>query len=178
MSFFTVDLSKAYNHKLVYDRLPETGEFGLDNICILRQDFKFSAEEWINGIQFIFSGSEADNVVCEGQKVHIGTKGKKLHFIGFGYWGIASTEEFKEVAFFDWSVNGSDIESLFMKESWGGQNDKKEMKQTTAMVSSGKLKHLIWFHHFVCEADSEKEIAELILPDNMFMHVLALTLES
>ena len=40
MSVKKIDISKYCNHKLIYENLPE-GEsyFGLDNICILKQDF-------------------------------------------------------------------------------------------------------------------------------------------
>ena len=44
--FKTIDLSPFCNHKLVYERLPdEGGEYGLDNICVLKEDFKFKERE-------------------------------------------------------------------------------------------------------------------------------------
>ena len=48
--FKTIDLSPFCNHKLVYERLPdEGGEYGLDNICVLKEDFKFKERETIDG---------------------------------------------------------------------------------------------------------------------------------
>lgn len=65
--FKTIDLSPFCNHKLVYERLPdECGEYGLDNICVLKEDFKFKARETIDGAEFAFSFSDFDNVVATG----------------------------------------------------------------------------------------------------------------
>ena len=33
-----LDMSGLFNHKLIYKELPKSGEYGLDNICILKED--------------------------------------------------------------------------------------------------------------------------------------------
>ena len=66
--FEPVNLKPFMNHKIVCENVPENGEeFGLDNICILKEDFKFREIELINGIEFRFEIGEYDNIICEKQ---------------------------------------------------------------------------------------------------------------
>lgn len=180
--FEKIDLKPFMNHKVIYEKLPEEGtEFGLDNICILKEDFKFRREERINGIEFRFETGETDNIMCEKQSLKVGETIKKLHLVGFAYWGnihdflriiYADGEEaMLKVGLADWS-HSADAE-IYIREFF------KEDDISTAKIvlSSGRFSHLVYFHLFSGEVKADKPIREIILPDNMFMHIFAITLE-
>ena len=181
--FETVDLSEIINHKLIYGNIPLTNEkeAGLDNIYILQEDNKFKPTEKIDGSEFHFHFGNYDNVLCEGQTLKIGKRIDKLHIIGFSYWGDAheyfrvkneqGQEKRLQISLADWS-HPSDADT-FTKKFFKGE------KITTVRIvkSSGSANHLIYFHHYICETGINEPIQELILPDNMFMHIFAITLE-
>ena len=180
--FKTIDLSPFCNHKLVYERLPdEGGEYGRDNICVLKEDFKFKERETIDGAEFAFSLSDFDNVVCDRQRIRIGERAERLHVIGFGYWGDIfedfqlvyddDSAAYLRVALPDWSHAGKgDVVSQFYLRD-------VDVRPARVVLSSGSQRHLIYFHYCTCEVDSQKPIREIVLPDNMFMHVFAISLE-
>lgn len=182
--FQTVDLSEIINHKLIYADIPLTSEkeSGLDNIYILQEDNRLKESEQIDGVEFHFHFGNYDNVLCEGQTLKIGKRINKLHIIGFSYWGDAheyfrikdgqGQEKRRQISLADWS-HPSDVDT-FTKKFFKGE------KITTVRIvkSSGRDSHLIYFHHYICEIGINEPIQELILPDNMFMHIFAITLET
>ena len=100
------------NHKLIYKSLPEkNSSYGLDNICILEQDF-LRGDSAIEEERYGFFLGDYDNVVCDSQRIYIGSKVEKWHFIGFSYWGNVkeiikvifedNSEDWFEIAFVDW----------------------------------------------------------------------------
>ena len=104
----------------------------------------------------------------------------KLHIIGFTYY-VDTNEYFKvvyndlseqmiRVPFMDWSHKA-------YKES---KDDGYAIKTSTirTVITSGALIHLAFFHHITCELINNKCIKEIILPDNMFIHIFAMTLEN
>lgn len=181
-NFKSLDISKLCNHKLIYEELPEKGEYGLDGICILKEDFKLKDKTLLDGVKFDFYlGETADNVISEGQEIEINEKAEKLHFLGFAYWGDASEgmkieygdgeEETKEIAFVDWSWKAEDsIETQILKKEG-------EIRTAEICLSSGQLVHPVYIHHYECKINGDKRIRKIVLPDNMFMHIFAMTLE-
>ncbi len=177
-----LNLAPLMNHRLVYEELPGADEeFGLDNICILQENFKYKAQEKINGAEFKIETGNYDNMVSERQRLEVNDSADRLHILGFGYWGDAQ-ENLKIVygdgekqdvgiALLDWS-HGK-IEDSFAK----GFFEKYELLPAGAMLSTGRLIHAIYFHHCISEVESGKTIREIIFPDNMFMHIFAVTLE-
>lgn len=180
--FKTLDISKRCNHKLIYDKLPESGDYGLDNICILKENFSWNGEDKTDGTKFELCMKDwFDNMVCEGQELEIDEYAEKLHFAGFAYWGDAyetlkvvyedGETEFARIAFSDWSHSPEeDIQTLFFMRD-------NPITQTGVCISSGRFVHLIYFHHCRCFVKRDKKIRKIVFPDNMFMHVFAVTLE-
>ena len=60
------------------------------------------------------------------------------------------------------------------------QSEKYGCTVETAKVfpSSGRLLHFIYLYHFGYKLKKSGKIAKIVLPDNMFMHVFAVTLET
>lgn len=184
MSIFNaIDLKTYCNHKLVYEELPQTtqDEFGLDNICILQSDLKLKERELLDNVEFRFNFGSCDNIICERQRIRVDAKGSKLHIIGFAFWGDTNEylravyddcrEQVLEVPFIDWSHKPlQNYESIH----WYGQN----VSSPRTVISSGKMIHLIYFHHTVCELETDRTVKEIVLPDNMFIHIFAMTLEN
>lgn len=181
-AFKALDISELCNHKLIYGKLPESKGYGLDGICILKEDFKLKDGKLSDGIDYRFYvGEEADNIVCEGQELELNERVKAIHFIGFTYWGDAcenfrlvyedGTEEYVKVAFVDWSRSSQDcIETRFLI---------KNGSVTTAGIclSSGRIIHPVYFHHYGCRVNGDKKVRKMVFPDNMFMHIFAVTME-
>lgn len=180
--FERVDLSPWLNHKLVYASLPPAEEeYGLENICILQENFSLRDEESIDGTEFRFADSNFDNVLCERQRVKAEAEAKKLHFIGFSHWGDTCEnftvvcgdggEETVRVAVPDWSHGwDADIFTHFMFQY-------SAVRTAKIFLSSGAVKHPFYFHHCVCSLEKQERVREIVFPDNMLMHIVALTLE-
>ena len=180
--FEPVNLKPFMNYKIVCENVPENGEeFGLDNICILKEDFKFREIELINGIEFRFEIGEYDNIICEKQRLKVDKLIKKLHVVGFAYWGDVQEfckiiyadgeEEMLKIGMADWSYS---VDSqIYIREFFKDE----DISTAKIVLSSGRLSHLVYFHLFSCEVRADKQIREIVLPDNMFMHIFAITLE-
>ena len=175
-----LDMSGLFNHKLIYNKLPKSGEYGLDNICILKEDFKLDGERLIDGVRFNFCvGEQTDNMICSGQSLAVNEAADKLYFAGFAYWGD-SCEKFEivyedgetenaEIALLDWSHGMQEgIRMRFFTRSGS-------LKTAGICISSGRLIHLVYFHRFEYIVKKGKKIIEIIFPDNMFIHIFSTT---
>ena len=181
--FFLIDLKEYYNHKMVYEQLPKENveqEFGLDNTCILKSDVKLEEHDTLDDIEFGFSFGQFDNVVCDRQKIEINATATKLHLIGFSYWGD-TTEHFKViyedlseeiiwVPFIDWSHKSY---NALRNIAW----NEKNLSTARTVITSGVLTNLAYFHHVICEIKKGKIIKQIVLPNNIFTHIFAITLE-
>ncbi len=181
--FFIVNLKDYYNHKMVYGQLPKENaeqEFGLDNTCILKSDVKLEEHDTLDDIEFRFSFGHFDNVVCDRQKIEVNDIATKLHLIGFSYWGDTTeyfkivykdlSEEIIWVPFVDWSHKSYNTLRNF------GWNE-KNISIARTVITSGAVINLAYFHHVTCEIAKRKIIKEIVLPNNIFTHIFAMTLE-
>lgn len=182
-TFYPVDLAGYANHKLVYVSVPESGCYGLDRTCILRKNYVKEEKNLINGVPFRFPLQEKDNIFCENQEITVGAAGSKLHLLGFAYWGDNfdyfrlryedGSEERAEIFFSDWS-------HVFISTVMNFQYDRKDYDHKTGeiFISSGKEKIPLYLHHVTCGIDGGRKLKSIVLPDNMFMHIFAMTLEA
>ena len=44
-------------------------------------------------------------------------------------------------------------------------------------ITTGAWKYMAYLHHITCETAQRKTVKEIVLPDNMFIHIFAITLE-
>ena len=182
-NYQALDIKELFNHKLVYQKLPKINaykEFGLDNVCVLREDIKFKTEEIIDKVNFKFNFLGKDNVVCDGQQIKVNLHANKIHFVSFAYWG--DTNEFFQIVYDDESIEkikvpfidwSHEVRTDSNSIAWYGNN----IKTCKKVVTSGAITMLVHFHHTVCELKQNKIIKEIIFPYNMFTHVFAVTLE-
>lgn len=181
MTFEKIDLSPVCNHKLFYDAEPAPSrENGLDGIYILRKDLRWGEEENLGGVDFKFSFGEYDNVICNSQKLPIGFAAQRIHLISFAYWGPTQekitvynkdgSQTTARASFLEWSHPFDDPRQQII---YGGEFAKTIKEVTT----SGVRIHKACFHHVACDLNSEKEIAAIELPDNLLLHIFAITFE-
>ena len=181
--FIPINLKPFCNHKMVYTKLPKEKagqEFGLDNICILRSDVKLKEHDILDGVEFCFDFGKLDNVICTSQKITVNALATTIHFIGFAYWGDVNeyikityddlSEEIVRVPFIDWA-------HMAHSEPWSTEWYGENISTVRTVITSGALTHLAYFHHITCEIGQQKNIKEILLPDNMFTHIFAITLE-
>ena len=178
----TIDLSKYCNHKLLYENIPTDGTpFGLDNICILKQDYLSRKKDLKQNTEYNCRWGEHDNVVCDMQSVMIGSKVKRWHFLGFSYWGnvnelfrvlyAVGTESYMEVTFVDWS-------QPYIHDPYETiDNHNNIVEDIFNVVSTGEKIHPIYFHDSIVMTQNEKIVKEIILPNNILVHIFALTIE-
>ena len=75
------------------------------------------------------------------------------------------------VAVPDWSHGwDADIFTHFMFQY-------SAVRTAKIFLSSGAVKHPFYFHHCVCSLEKQERVREIVFPDNMLMHIVALTLE-
>ena len=60
------------------------------------------------------------------------------------------------------------------------QDSGETLKKTTTIrkfITTGAWKYMAYLHHITCETAQRKTVKEIVLPDNMFIHIFAITLE-
>ena len=182
MAYRTIDISKQCNHKLIYDEFPKDKKlFGLDNICLLKHDFINKDRALKKDIVCDYCFGDYDNIVCEGQEIVIDAAVKKWHFIGFAYWGDTNevfkviyddnTEDWIEITFIDWAFPF--VQDRFNMEFTHGN----KIENIQVAVTAGELVHLVYLHDCICEFYNQKKVKAIILPNNILVHIFALTIE-
>lgn len=182
--FVTINLDKYFNHKIIYRQEPKEKvgkEIGLDNIFILRSDIKLNEHQVLDDVDFDFCFKKFDNVVFDRQKIPINALASKIHLIAFSYWG--DTNEYFKLIYDDLSED--DIRVPFTDWShvaYGCEDASFDYDGKTTTVrkfkTTGALEHMAYLHHIACEIVQKKTIKEIVLPDNMFIHLFAMTLEN
>lgn len=178
--YYKIDLRDICNHKLIYDKdTPFEKREGLDGIYINLEDMHIHSAETFDGVEFDFNLKEFDNVICNGQSISVGMKADRLHIIGFSYWGDANDYlqaiyndndiAFVKVHFLDWSHRNMG--------SWDEECASSKIKTVQQVISSGEMIHIIYFHCITVEFNGTKTLTELVLPDNFWLHIFAMTLE-
>lgn len=183
MSFYKLDLSMLFNHKLFYDE-PLNGslnEIGLENSYILRENNSLLKRKIFNGVEFNCESLDFDNVICSRQSIQINDSATKIHFLAISTW--IDTIEFLKVIYLDGSSEYVKVPFINWTERTGTNcelyyYDKEEkIKTVCEAVTSGQIRRLVCFHHSYVDIKSDKLIKEIILPDNMLIHIFAITLE-
>ena len=175
--FKCIDLREFFNHKLFYSNKPDDKDnCGIDNIYIETQELG-DQKEILGGVEFVSHYGGNDNIVCENQKIRINSNAKSIHFLGFSYWGETNElikilyedngEEYVNIPFMDWNRDFCNVDKVLC-----GDN----MEPVKTLISSGDLIHLVHFHRSKVDLKG-KNIDAIILPDNMLLHIFAITIE-
>lgn len=177
-----VDLSSVVNRKMSYCANDVIDEFsGLDGNYIDRDILTRIWNSTIGNF-FIFNDGFYDNIECDGQTLSIDGYAKKIYFLGFFAWG-KNTErimvEFEDgvreiisVTFEDCTITSNDNESLFNEYS------DREYKTLFATITKGNIIHMVNFHYVRCDLKHTAKVKNIVLPQNMFMHIFAITIEN
>ena len=179
--FHKINLDGLCDHKLIYDTpFVSQKECGLDGIYIDKGDVRISEYATTDGIDFRFVFGKFDNVVCNGQTVSVSARADKLHIIGFSYWGETceffrmvyddGTEERINVPFMDWSHSVQEHAPWMLC-------DKENIQTVIRCISSGAATHIIYFHHIVVDLNGCTALQKIVMPNNFFIHVFAMTVE-
>ncbi len=182
MSYRQLDITPFCNCKLLYDNVDENDkEIGLDGIYFdahtFRNKFKINKKTKI----FALSDSENDNVSCGGERILIREKVKSIHILGFFYWGESGEHiqvkyadgytEFIYVIFGDWAHPTFHAANRFDKSI------ERLPSVGFEMYTIGKTSHKAYLFHSDCRLTHSGIVQEIILPQNMFMHIFSITTE-
>lgn len=180
--FYTVDLKPVCNHKFIYAMPPaDISQAGLEGVYLAERDKHFNDSTIADGVCFTFCSGTYDNVVCEGQRIETSAEADTLHMLAFASWGDTydqikveyddGSAEWIKVPFLDNSHKaGSDWQDLFRVQG--------NITAPFVAVSSGLDSRLICIHHSTSALNGKHRVCAITLPDNMFLHVFAITLEN
>ena len=183
--YISIDLSECFNHKVIID--PE--EYAqckatLDNIIMYDMftlnNFPQSDYE-VRGISFkrqLITYNKYDNISCENQKIKIPRrKYNRVHYVGFCEIGrfrekiilLSAKRKVAEcdVFFYQWSIGGNTVRTFDIKD-----------EHCMIAFTDEKEKQNDWLYYYFSTIDNDScEIDEILLPDNPFVHIVAMTLE-
>lgn len=178
--FYKARLKDFFNHKLIYDKsIPAEKREGLDGIYIASENISIAPTAVSGGVEFDFDFGPYDNIMCESQRIPVRAEVGKLHIIGFSYWG--NTDEYFQaeyddgccewlkVHFADWAHKNT--------IGWDSDSGPDNEKIAYSAISSGEMLHFIYFRHITVELNGNKTLKELVLPNNFWIHIFAMTFE-
>jgi hypothetical protein len=186
-----IDLRESFNHKIVYNPKQPSDIMGFGGDAISEIGFfEFDKPHYFkNDLPFCFSRNhDLDNVMGDGQILNIPkSKYKEIYFAGFMYWGAkydfvqcnyadGSQEEVK-LCFYDWSHSGSEVISDTKLHK--NFDDIMILKRCVSCCATNKgHKGPTFVYSYACTLNESKELVAIELPDNMFLHIFAVTLEA
>lgn len=178
MKWNSINIGSLLNHKLLFNHIPEDDdEHGVSGICI--SDVAFFGEK-INmecgGVPFEFCGSSSskDNLICSNEHIKIELDNvKKIVFLGFNEFGnygdkLTVVEKNKRThikQIFFYGLNQS-VETLYSSE----------MNEYCSEAVKTTANEYLAVNFYKCEIPIDGlDIEEIILPDNIEMHILAVS---
>ena len=183
MSFYKVELKEHFNHRLFYEKPVSltNDEIGLENSYILMENNNLLNKSNFNNVDFFCEFGDNDNIVCLGQTLTINKKAKRIHLLAISTW--IDTVEFFDIVYDDKTVERIKIPFLNWIEISGTNCElyyyEKEENVTTVSqtVTTGYFKRIVCFHHSYANLNANKKIKKIVLPDNLLIHIFAITLE-
>ena len=184
-----LDLTKIYNHKMV---LPEgstaddENNLGISDHFIKENSFKFNEIVKNGDCECIFRRNEKgqDNVICNSQVLKIKRqKIRKITVFGFSCWGYfkeylilkcANGTKFNAKAHFaDFAYSGLNVAKVSLGKDRENYVDmSKEFCSLDLNTGTG------YMYYYETEYDKLIEVDEIIFPDNCFMNIFAITLDT
>ncbi len=178
-----INLKKYFNHKLFYKKIPVGNEsFGLDGICFLIKNENSDVTLSKDNIDFLISQGTFDNFELQNQVILIDNFAEKLHFLGFAYWGDAN--ENIKILYEDGSEDIICLEILDWTsyppkgKEWDYLIKDTKYYEPILIETAGDVELEVKIHHFSINVNSKIEIKELIFPENLLIHIFAITIEN
>ncbi len=176
-----LDLTGVMNHKMAYGKNDVVDDASGVDGDYLDKDVLTHLWERSAGNLFRLSNEFYDNIECDGQTVSVNAFVTKLHFLGFFFWGNNTervTVEYADgytetvsVTLEDCIYSLNNTKSLFAEYSGEG------CETLFATTIQGNNVRIAYFHHAECELRHKGKVSKLVLPQNLFMHVFAITIE-
>ena len=181
--FYKVDLKKHFNHQLFYDEVISEfqNEIGLENSYILKENNTLLKKDNFAGIEFKLEFDGNDNVICNKQILDVNCKASKIHFLAISTW--IDTIEYFKVIYEDESVENIQVPFLNWTEKTGSNCElyyyveKDKIKTVSQTIATGAFSRLVYFHYSYALLNNNKIIKQIVLPDNLLIHIFAITLE-
>lgn len=177
--YFKLNLLDFCNHKFIYEKtVPQKDKIGLEGIYIDEKDLTIRSEDTVDGVEFLFNFGTFDNIVCDRQQIPVGINADKLHIVGFSYWG--DTYDFIKVVYEDnVCLLKASFADLARNYKYHLSDDFWNLNINTSLRirGTGLSGNIVYFHHSIIDLEKDKKINSIILPDNFWLHVFAITLE-
>lgn len=188
--FECVNIDNYFNNRVVYDPNKRDEIVGIDGDAYIDKTFpKMNAiSKTDDNVPIHFAKTEkGDNIIAQNQTIEIkqGTY-TKAYFFGFMHWGAKydyvkfrfsnGCEIKKKVWFYDWN-NPAD-EAIDSGRLIDGFDRVKKICKCVGISKYGLgVKGAVYVYSYDVDLPRNAELIEIILPDNMFMHIFAITLK-
>ncbi len=181
MKYFSVNLNQYYNH-IIFDKpgLNEKNEY-LTNHLLGVAGYYLTKEEYINFLEYNneikqfetnFDGLY-DNIMCDGQTITIEQSLiRGISFLGFCEFGTV-----KESFYYNHSIAGSFILKTFHTDNWQSietSEDNIMCQSYIHLFGNDAQKHNIYSYSYIMNENTK--INSIILPYNLSMHIIAISL--
>lgn len=182
--FATIDIKKYMNHKFVYDVQAAAcvEEKGIDNLYLPLDIFQRRVINinLIKKVKYQFEIGEFDNIECIQQEIPVDEIGKTLYILGFSCYG-----DMRDCVKL---VYGEKIVEKLIKQSEVSDNRRKIKAEYSMEIEDSDIISAITIKSTTRKGMSinfcvyaldllQEKLDKIILPNNSFMHIFAMTLE-
>ena len=181
--FRTLSLTSALNEQLIAGEGEPASAVGIDGYVIPRAEWNDGVARLAKVPPFSFAAEGNDHLFCDGQTLPLSPGVRKLHFLGFSYWGDA----FDEVAvrlsdgrtknyrlvFSDWSHTAEEIASDTAPEV-----PENSLFPAFSVFTAEENRRELFFDRFTMTFAPEDQPQSARLPFNLFLEIFAVTEET
>ncbi len=183
-----VNMQPYFDHKMIYGddtKVDDKKEIGVDNNFIKESSLVLFENLKNNDIECRFEKNNKayDNIICDRQDLKMEVVAcKRIIVFGFCEWGY-----YRDCAVLSFSDGSNDIMHIkFGDIGWDFTGaieyqfdmNREYLHESRNIMQKVKLKNQDGFIFYtVTEFDNVRKLNKITLPDNVFMHIMAITVE-
>ncbi len=186
-NYLPLDIRSGFNHKLFYKEYveePIQNSSGLDGLYICAKENNLSRKlVSAKGVPFKLCLGEKDNLYGNGQAVQVNAKTNELHFLGFSCFGDMNLKTVLRMK--DGQEKMLDVQmqecsldcrcngwfTIFMPEY-------EKIERVARYVTTGRAIQPFYLFDRTCNLPQACEIKEIYFSENIFVHILAITIKA
>lgn len=186
-NYLPLDIRGGFNHKLFYEEYAEDpiqNSSGLDGLYICAKENNLNRKlVSAKGVPFELCFGEKDNLYGNGQAVQVNEKTDELHFLGFSYFGNMNLKTVLRMK--DGQEKTLDVQmqecsldcrydgwfTIFMPEY-------EKIERVARYVTTGRAIQPFYLFDRTCNLPQPCEIKEICFSENIFVHILAITIKA
>lgn len=184
--YLPLDIRSGFNHKLFYKEYvedPIQSSSGLEGLYICAKENNLNRKPVsVKGVPFKLCFGEKDNLYGNGQTVQVNAKTDELHFLGFSYFGDMNLKTVLRMN--DGRTETLDVQMRnCLHDCWADgwfkflTPEYEKIERVTRYVTTGRAKQPFYLFDRTCNLPQSCEIKEIYFSENIFVHILAITIK-